>query len=185
MAVTCGGRRDKRLIQGAAADSMLDGGAQGSTSRGRPQGEITRSRSAARATRARSRRGRAPSSEGTQAVPEGADRCGSLPSSAATPSPGICGHFGADSGITSTLGTAMVRKGSPVRVRQRALDECPASRRFVSIWRLALGRLVGRLGRVWKRSGNFGPPGGSVALAVSGGRELLVDLWSAGLGLPH
>jgi hypothetical protein len=39
--------------------------------------------------------------------------------------PSVCSDFGSAPGIATMRRTAMVRKGSPVRVRQRALTKCP------------------------------------------------------------
>jgi hypothetical protein len=60
--------------------------------------------------------------EGTHAVPEVAERCRSMLALADTASPGLCRHFGSARGVRERRRTAMVRKGSPVRVRQRASE---------------------------------------------------------------
>jgi hypothetical protein len=43
----------------------------------------------------------------------------------------VCSDFGSAPGIATMRRTAMVRKGSPVRVRQRALRNPPQTAGFV------------------------------------------------------
>jgi hypothetical protein len=66
--------------------------------------------------------------EGTQAVPQDAERCGSVLALADAASRGLCRDFGSARGVRERRRTAMVRKGSPVRVRQRALGNRAAAR---------------------------------------------------------
>jgi hypothetical protein len=63
--------------------------------------------------------------QGTHAVPEGAGACGFLPSVAGRRKRALSRHFGAQTRIATMSRTAMVRKGSPVRVRQRASETAP------------------------------------------------------------
>jgi hypothetical protein len=66
--------------------------------------------------------------EGTHAVPEDAERCGSVLVLADAASRSLCRDFGSARGVRERCRTAMVRKGSPVRVRQRALGNRAAAR---------------------------------------------------------
>ena len=73
-----------------------------------------------------------------------------------TASPGLCSHFGSARGVRERCRTAMVRKGSPVRVRQRA-SETALQRGF-----LVFGVGLGDHFRSWE--GVDGPSSASVLL---------------------
>jgi hypothetical protein len=65
---------------------------------------------------------------GTEWVTEGAQRCGDLRVPAESRIQDLCRRFGLPHGAARPSRTAMVRKGSPVRVRQRALPWIPPYR---------------------------------------------------------
>jgi hypothetical protein len=69
-------------------------------------------------------------SQGTQAVPEDAERCGSVPTVADTPRPPYAGTLALRWASASVAGLPWVRKGSSVRVRQRASEKGPQTRPF-------------------------------------------------------
>jgi len=69
-----------------------------------------------------SKRSRRLRRQGTQPVPEDAEACASVQQSAGSRFVRLCRHFGSAQRIPGHGRTAMVRKGSPVRVRQRASE---------------------------------------------------------------